>query len=951
MRKIVTLIFLIIFAAQFLHGQTFYKRLQNMMKDLQYFEQTPDGGYIAFGSKSLNEFALINLDSDGNLLWNNTFEYGLYLFNHPKRKYIESLNDGNIIFTGSRDSSIIIRKFDANGESLWAKEYNSGKALISTAGTEQLSDNNLLAVFLDIENDLALIYYFSTNGELLQIKNINVTLNPNDNISFSEINQNLFVLSTDDIVIGISAAGDLLWQQALSWDSSINTLFPLSDGSFIAAGKRIYRLSTTGEILSELPSDSGTIVSGVQKNNEFYLLNKNPQELIIKSLSGNTINKISLDFNPRAIEITLDNKIVIAGKYGAYEIHIIKLNDSNKSIELVEPNGGEKLINFPGERFKWHSVNIDSVNIDISLNGGSDWKNLATNLPNRNFFYYIVPLNFSDKCLLKVSDSDDSGLYDTSDSLFSILFYQGQDYIAANNVKMWMGNNGMSAHNPITDDSGFYWPVRENTTTSSKSSIFTDGILIGGKVNSEVRVNGATYRYSWKPGSINEDGTPSDPLDPAHQLFKIKKDEPDTASDAEKLKYKLMYDNWPVEKGAPWWDVNGDGKFTRNVDTPAMIGDEVLFYVANDLDSSRTKFHYGSPPVGLEFQTIVFASDDMLVEDAVFKKVKIINKSGKAFEDVYISYWMDDDLGNANDDFVGCDTTLSLSYIYNGDNDDEGHYGTPPPALGHLLIQGPKVRSMSSDSAFFNNSWIYGYKNLEMTAYMFFDKSYLYADADLGIYEGSLQTYNQMQGLTWFGESMIDPSSNNTSTFGLSGDPVGKTGWYEGSPFRTYRKGDRRHMMSSGPFTMAPGDTQEVVYAIYMARGTDNLNSLTKLKEKAPELVDYYFNEIPKLNSQNQNLFPNEFSISNNYPNPFNASTTIEFNLPVIEGIGKASLRTVVKVYDILGREVKTLLNRELLPGPHKIGFNGNGLASGVYLLRFEAEGRFQTVKKLMLLK
>ena len=67
----------------------------------------------------------------------------------------------------------------------------------------------------------------------------------------------------------------------------------------------------------------------------------------------------------------------------------------------------------------------------------------------------------------------------------------------------------------------------------------------------------------------------------------------------------------------------------------------------------------------------------------------------------------------------------------------------------------------------------------------------------------------------------------------MAGDPVAGTGWYEGEGWPGGEQpGDRRHVMNSGPFTMAPGDTQEVVVGILIAKGTDRLNSVTELKRK-----------------------------------------------------------------------------------------------------------------------
>jgi len=89
--------------------------------------------------------------------------------------------------------------------------------------------------------------------------------------------------------------------------------------------------------------------------------------------------------------------------------------------------------------------------------------------------------------------------------------------------------------------------------------------------------------------------------------------------------------------------------------------------------------------------------------------------------------------------------------------------------------------------------------------------------------------------------------------------------------------------------------------------------------------------------------FVNEFSLSQNYPNPFNPSTVISYRLPVIGFV-------TLKVYDILGREVATLVNEEKPAGEYEVEFDGSNLPSGVYLYRLTA-GEFRDTKKLLLLK
>jgi uncharacterized delta-60 repeat protein len=90
-------------------------------------------------------------------------------------------------------------------------------------------------------------------------------------------------------------------------------------------------------------------------------------------------------------------------------------------------------------------------------------------------------------------------------------------------------------------------------------------------------------------------------------------------------------------------------------------------------------------------------------------------------------------------------------------------------------------------------------------------------------------------------------------------------------------------------------------------------------------------------------ILPAEFALQQNYPNPFNPTTTIEFALP------KMSLVTL-KIYDLLGNEVSTLVAEKLPAGKHRRVWEAKGLASGVYLYRIEA-GEFIQTKKLILLR
>lgn len=104
--------------------------------------------------------------------------------------------------------------------------------------------------------------------------------------------------------------------------------------------------------------------------------------------------------------------------------------------------------------------------------------------------------------------------------------------------------------------------------------------------------------------------------------------------------------------------------------------------------------------------------------------------------------------------------------------------------------------------------------------------------------------------------------------------------------------------------------------------------------------LNIIYNAVLAVNNQQ---IPVKYELGQNYPNPFNPATRIKFSVP------KQSL-VVIKIYDVLGREVKTLVNDIKAAGNYEIEFNGSEFASGIYFYRMES-GDYTEVKKLVLLK
>ncbi|HMN49448.1 MAG TPA: T9SS type A sorting domain-containing protein [Ignavibacteriaceae bacterium] len=120
--------------------------------------------------------------------------------------------------------------------------------------------------------------------------------------------------------------------------------------------------------------------------------------------------------------------------------------------------------------------------------------------------------------------------------------------------------------------------------------------------------------------------------------------------------------------------------------------------------------------------------------------------------------------------------------------------------------------------------------------------------------------------------------------------------------------------------------------------------------ETGPWSEVYNFN-ILLTDVKNEHQLPTEFALMQNYPNPFNPSTTIKYNIPSLgKGLSAGGgLSVQLKVYDILGNEIATLVNEQQPAGVYEINFNSNKLASGVYLYKLQAGGFTETRKMILM--
>ena len=449
-----------------------------------------------------------------------------------------------------------------------------------------------------------------------------------------------------------------------------------------------------------------------------------------------------------------------------------------------------------------------------------------------------------------------------------------------NNLSMWVSHDGNSARNPTTGNSGVTFP------RGTATCIFADGLIVGGQVNDGgsqlLRVNGTTYQTGFVGGRILSKGEAEDPGGSSVRIYRIRRDyqTADLSQDAAELNAKALtsvtsgdvqvvrdqYKNdwleWPWQKGAPYYDRNNNGIYDPDPsgiydpskDEPGIAdADQVVWFVMNDLNASQSQSFLGSDPMGMEVQVTLwgYARTDPL-GNVIFKRFRMVYKgtaaatSNARIDNMYVGQWADPDLGDYSDDYEGCDTTLSLGYVYNSSAVDANYrtFGLAPASPGYDFFAGPLVNA-PGDSGVFDLKKVYDKRNLPMTAWIYFAAGGTYSDPPFS-YVGAGQWYNLLRGLTPItGAPFRYPPNNPPTKFWLSGDPTTGTGYLDGI---IDAPGDRRQMLSTGPFSMALGDTQEVVVALLAGLGGSNLSSISVLKkndEAAQAAYNSLFN-LPK---------------------------------------------------------------------------------------------------------
>ena len=476
--------------------------------------------------------------------------------------------------------------------------------------------------------------------------------------------------------------------------------------------------------------------------------------------------------------------------------------------------------------------------------------------------------------------------------------------LSANNISSFYYNNGTFNQDKRTANTpGLEWPKG-----SGKFACFTAGLSIAAINNGVLKEASCSYSGEYSPGYIDNSSTPTPITNSNFKIYKILSTD-NSSNNPDYANWYLM-----VPYGAPYDDINHNGVYDNGIDKPGVKNaSSTLFVCLTDgfpADHNAAEgFGGGTEPLFSEMHFTAWDYNTPGLEDVQFVKWVIVNKNSTSWDSTYMGIVSDPDLGFSDDDYIGCDTLTKIGYVFNGDNDDSGNsygYGVNPPSYGIDLLKTPV------------NKNVVPAVSLNMTSFDYFtNSSPVLCERDPN--PDPVGAYNYLKGYKLDGTPWVNPFTMQVTKHCYPGDPEITTDWTErrgsvqncggsttGTILAFNPSGDRRFVMGfgSGNFKILPNDTQTVVIAQMVARGTSNLNSVTKLKVLDASVQAFYDANVGVTNL-NSNI-PSSFSLYQNFPNPFNPTTNIKFDM-IHSGF------VTLKVFDVSGKEVATLSNNEIV--------------------------------------
>ncbi|MCE3296773.1 MAG: hypothetical protein K0R65_2487 [Crocinitomicaceae bacterium] len=347
---------------------------------------------------------------------------------------------------------------------------------------------------------------------------------------------------------------------------------------------------------------------------------------------------------------------------------------------------------------------------------------------------------------------------------------------------------------------------------------------------------------------------------------------------------------------APFFDRLQDGFYDpAQGDYPIIKGCCATYMVQNDAASLHSLS--SSAPVGLEMHYLIYQYESGdFINDATFIDVTAINRGYLNYPEFAHGFMADADLGYSMDDFMGSDSTNSMLYFYNGNNNDEGNYGQNPPALGIVSLN----NMVSSCTPLTSGSY------------------------------SSSQSWNILNGKQSSGAEWIHPD-NYASKFVFSGDPDNAAEWSEINTSGT--PGDRLGIITHANGSFGPGDTIFQSYAILYARSGDHLAAVQTLKQQAAAVKLFYTNDTLACGPATAGITEKQKIKFTVRPNPSKGFITLEPDAKEIQ-------------VSVLQTDGKTVFNRQLKTGEKTLDLSA--LPTGLYFLKIDSEEGSDTQKIIL---
>ena len=304
--------------------------------------------------------------------------------------------------------------------------------------------------------------------------------------------------------------------------------------------------------------------------------------------------------------------------------------------------------------------------------------------------------------------------------------------------------------------------------------------------------------------------------------------------------------------------------------------DEMVFWIYNDQGGGAPHARTTGDPIQMEVQVQAFAylTNDEL-NDMTFQRYKLINRATERIDSTFFAMWVDPDLGCFQDDYVGCDSSKSLMYVYNQDATD----GQPACDCGGVNTYCDKVPILGVD--YFRGPLDTFGNEIGMSSFVYYNNP--------GVGNPAIPTtdpdepgqfYNYLTG-TWRDGTDFTYGGNGYggtehTDYAFSDPPNNPVGWSMCSANLPYS--DRRTLQASGPFTLLPGAVNELIIGIPWVPDIDypcpDLEQLFRADKLAQGLFDNCFELLDgpdapnvdwiELNQQVIAVLTND-SVSNNY--------------------------------------------------------------------------------------